>query len=141
MSTPTDDYWVKLVSPHEIDAVWEFVGEGIEGACRRTGGDLTASWLWTECRSGRAYLIAVADSEKIIGASVWQFQNWTSGVRFKCIAGYGVNLKGWMGQLRELVTRMAKAGGAKALVVEGRIGWRRVFRNARIVRQIYEESI
>lgn len=138
-NTPTE-YRVNIAAPHEVDRVWPLVADGMEDACRKTGGAISSSWLWGECRSGRAFLVIV-HSDEIASASVWEFQDWSSGHKLKCHALYGKQMADWMPQLRPFIEELAEVGKASAVVWDGRMGWQKLFPNARVIRQTYEAQI
>jgi hypothetical protein len=129
---------VSLVACPLVDSVWPFVTYGLEHACMKGGGDIGSDYLWGLCRSGGAYLFVVADGEHVIGASVWNFEKWSSGRKFRCLAAYGQDRDNWLEQMRDLVRKAARDGGATALVADGRLGWARVFPEAKVLRQTYE---
>jgi hypothetical protein len=131
---------VALAGAHQVDGLWSQIADGLEHACRKTGGDLTAHYLWTECRSGRAFLVVVS-AETIIAASVWRFEQWTTGRKLRCLALYGVGMKDWLRPHRKLIEDLAKVGGATSLVTEGRKGFQRIFPAARVLRLLYEEPL
>lgn len=130
-----------LAGAHQIDALWGKVSHGLEAACRRSGGDLTADYLWAECRSGRAFLVVVSSDTWITGASVYRFEQWTSGKVLRCLALYGTGMADWLPQLLSLLREMARAGGALRLVTEGRTGFARALPKVRVLRQVYEMDI
>lgn len=130
-----------LAGCHEVDGIWPSVARGLEHACRKSGGDLTADYLWSECRSGRAFLCIVSDGPAICAASVWRFEKWSSGKKLKCLALYGQGMRGWLDGHRAFTVEMAKAGGASSIVTDGRAGWGRLYPEARILRQTYEVDV
>jgi hypothetical protein len=132
---------VSLVSVPIVDTCWPMVTYGLEHACRKTGGDITSDYLWRECRAGEAYLFVVADGEQIIGASVWRFERWTSGRKYRCLCHYGERMADWADDMRTLVESAAKAGGATSLVMEGRVGWGRRYPETRLLRNTYEVDL
>lgn len=132
---------LSLAGAHEVDRVWPAVAQGIEDSCRRTGGDLTGDYLWSECRAGRAFLVVIALHSEIIGASVWRFEKWTSGRKLRCLALYGRDIKSWLGEHQKFTENMARTGDATAIVTEGRVGWGRLFPKARVLRQLYEMEL
>ena len=135
------NYQIKGATIPEMDMVWSFVSEGLDKSCRRTGGDLTAPFLWAECRSGRAFLRVVVDPEQIgevFGASVWRFEDWTSGRKLRCLAMYGRDMQGWISMLERDIRELLKTGGGKAVVFDGRDGWLKVFPGSRRIKQTYE---
>ena len=132
---------IELAGVHQVDAVWSAVAEGLEHACRKTGGDISADYLWGECRGGHAFLVVISRDNEILGASVWRFEKWTSGKKLRCLALYGKHICDWLEQHVEFTKAMAKAGDATALVTEGRRGFQRMFPKARVLRQLYEITL
>jgi hypothetical protein len=132
---------VSLVACPLVDSVWPFVTYGLEHACMKGGGDIGSDYLWGLCRSGGAYLFVVADGEHVIGASVWNFEKWSSGRKFRCLALYGERLAEWADQMQDLVKKAARDGGADSLVADGRLGWKRRYPDARVLRETLEMTI
>jgi len=139
LASPLDR--IEVAGVQQVDGLWGLVADGMERACRKTGGDLTSDYLWTECRSGRAFLVVVVRDTDIIAASVWRFEKWTTGRKLRCLALYGRHMRDWLGAHRKMIEQMARVGGATALVTEGRAGFQRVFPEARVLRQLYEELL
>lgn len=128
---------VSLVSVPHVDGVWEKVSEGLAKACEQTSGVFSADYLWSECRSGQAFLAVIVDGEKIIGASVWRFEKWRRGRVFRCLALYGSDMVEWLDAHREFSERVARIGGAVGMAAGGRVGWKRLFPDAHVVEQVY----
>lgn len=122
---------IAVCAPHEVDAIWHLVVEGISKAIVRSENmEDTAGDLWTLCRSGRGYLILVWDEAGIRMASVWQFEKRNGKSVFNCRIMYGTKMKEWVNQAREWITKLAKDNGAEYLVSAGRRGWLRYFNAA-----------
>lgn len=110
-------------------------------ACERTGGDTTPQYLWSESRSGRAFLVIARVGDDVLAGSIWRFEEWTSGRKMKCLVIGGRHMEIWKDPHREFVENMGRTGGAKTIVTEGREGWQRVFPDAKVIRQVYEVEI
>jgi len=132
---------VTLVPQHLVDATWPNVTIGFQKASKRFGGDLSVGELWQMCRSGNAFLFVVHDDKEIIAATAWRPEQWGSGSKFRCMALFGKGMDGWIEDLHEKVRQTAILCGATALMSEGRVGWKKIFRNARVLRAVYEEPI
>lgn len=130
---------VEVAGVHQVDSVWPLVADGLERACRATGGELTADYLWGECRAGRAFLLVVADIG-IRAAAVLRFEQWSTGKKLRCLALYGTDMRDWLPQLTDAAKQLAKVGGATSLVSDGRKGWARLF-NGKVLRQTYEVEL
>lgn len=132
---------VTLVPVHLVDSTWRCVSEGFGRASRRFGGDLTVGELWQLCRSGNAFLFVVHDDKEIIAATAWRPELWGSGPKFRCLALYGSGVRDWKDDLRAQVTRVARDCGATSLLSEGRLGWQKIYPDAKILRATYEAQI
>ena len=121
----------------QVDQVWPAIAQGIAKSCERSGGGLTAGDVWTQCRSGSAFLIIAHDDKEIHGASVWYPQNG----KLRCMALYGTGMRGWIGDMHEMAKRIARDCGATALISEGRTGWQKIFPQAKKARIFYEETL
>lgn len=119
-----------------VDQVWPQLAEGFHRAVMVTGGDWTAGDLWVAARSGNGFLFVSFDGTAVHGASIWRFETWQTGAKFRCLALYGENMAAWYPEMRELVKQTA---GAAKVVYEGRKGWERAEPDARPVRTLYEE--
>ena len=102
---------------------------------------MTADYLWSECRSGKAFLVIVTQGKEILAASVWRFEAWSTGRKLRCLGMYGTKMKQWLEDHRAFTLSMARVGGATSLVTDGRLGWERIFPQARVLRQTYEIEI
>jgi hypothetical protein len=127
---------VVLVQVFIIDQIWPKVAAGFEDAIQRTGGDVALGDLWTQARSGRAFLFVARDDE-IRGASLWRFETWASGPKFRCLALYGENMADWFADMERAVRA---AAGTARLVTEGRRGWQKVLPNVKELRTLYEDG-
>lgn len=105
------------------------------------GGDLTSDYLWGLCRSGSAFLIAVADGEHVIGGAVLQFERWTSGRKLRVMCLYGERMAEWADQAKDLFFKIARDGGASSIVTDGRAGWARRYPEARVLRTTFEMDV
>ena len=130
-------YKLELVPSHMVDGIWHHVSDGLEDACLHTGGDTNSHYLWTECRSGRAFLMLIVKDDVVIGASVWRFENWAIGTVLRNMGLYGEAMKDWKDQHVEKIEQLAKLGNANHIATEGRVGLARLFPEAKIMRQLY----
>jgi hypothetical protein len=128
---------ITLVSVDRIDQVWPHVRQALEGACRRTGGDLTSLDLWRQCRSGEAFLAVVHD-DLIRAATVARLEQWTSGRKLRVLALAGMGRKEWLGDLFDYGCNFARDNGATSIIFDGRKGWERALAGARVRRVVYE---
>lgn len=131
---------VSLIGVSNIDALWPALREGFQRSLLKTGGDIETGELWVQCRSGAAFLLVAHDTE-IRGASIWKPQTWQTGRKLRCLALYGHGMTDWIEDMKAMAASLAKDNGATALVSEGRMGWQRVFPNAKPLRILYEEQI
>lgn len=133
---------VEYLPIYMVDTVWPLVARGIEDACRKTGGDLTNHYLWSECRAGRAFLAVVKEDDNILGASVWRFEDWTEmGRVIRCLALYGSRFMEWKDEHRRVTRELAMVGRAVSFITEGRAGFERLYPGARVIRQLYEDKV
>lgn len=102
----------------DVDRIWPMIAEDVSKCIRKTPTYLTAGDLWTMCRTGNAFLLAVHDGVKIQAASIWQFE----GQNFTCLMLVGSRSDEWIIALFEKAAEMARYGGAVQLMASGRIG-------------------
>ncbi len=125
----------------EVDNIWGMVGPMIAKCFERAPGYLSLGELWQMCRSGNAFLIVSHDTEKIFGASIWQFQRGYGREILTCLALAGDRLKEWLKSLFDVATEMAKAGGATAVTATGRPEFQSMFKrhlpNVKVARVSY----
>lgn len=133
---------VGFAATWEVDGIWPKIVAGMQRACERGVDNWSAGELWQLCRSGRAFLCVVFDDAtlEIHQASVWQFMEKDGRTIFRCLALWGVGMRGWVDGVRSFITKTAKDNGAKALVTKGRPGWLRFF-HAEKVGDDYEVNI
>jgi len=132
---------VSLVPVHHIDQFWPHIRDGLQRAVMKTGGDIETGDLWVQCRNGSAFLLIAHDGDKIAGASIWTRQTWQTGRVLRCLALYGTKMDGWIHEMKALAERLAKDNGCTSLVSDGRVGWKRIFPNAKVLRNLYEEKL
>ena len=131
---------IGLASSSEIDGIWPQISAGMQKACDTTGGSLCSADLWQMCRAGDAFLM-IAHDDTIKMASVWRFENWPSGTVFKCLGLCGQDIAKWLPEALEYAKQTAKSGNASRIIAEGRFGWERVARQAKIISKTYEVNI
>jgi len=132
---------VSLVPVQHIDQFWPHLREGFQRAVMKTGGDIETGDLWVQCRNGSAFLLIAHDGDKIAGASIWTRQTWQTRRVMRCLALYGTGMTGWLPDMRALAIQLAKDNGCTSLVSDGRRGWQRIFPNAKVLRNLYEEKL
>lgn len=130
----------EIVPVFRVDSAFDHVASGLQLSCERSGGDLTASYLFEQCRSSSALLVVAHDDTGIIGAVVLRFENW-SGKSVIRTLGLWCSKKGAWEALNKKTHEIGKLYGAKSLVAEGRKGWERRYPNAKILRQLYEVTL
>jgi hypothetical protein len=118
---------VEIVHPSNVDDIWPHIAEGMMKSCRSTGNTITAGWLWQECRSGRAFLIAAYDND-ILGAAVVQFVD--SGKAMEGLALYGKRCAEWWDMLSDTVKSIMRAGDCSMFTDTGRPGMAKYFPEA-----------
>jgi hypothetical protein len=134
---PTFPAEIRLVALHEIDAVWPLVADGMKEACRRSGDDLTTWFLLQSVRRGDALLfVAIADG-LLKAALVCRPEVWAERRVLRILALAGADMEAWLPALMA-ERNWRDALDVEAVVFEGRQGWQRVIKNARVVRATYE---
>ena len=130
----------EIIEPHNVDRLWPQLAEGFVKSCTNT--NQTAGNLWQLCRGGNAFLVVAHEDDKIHGACVVRFEPY--GDR-QCIRGLGLSgskgIEHWIGTLRDKVNEMGREGGATVFVDEGRPGFAKLIKDARIVRVTFEVDI
>ena len=132
---------IGIATPSEVDGFWPAIAERLQAACERMGGDLSSGDLWQMCRSGNAFLVLVVDDREIVAALIMQFQNWSGKQVMRCLGIVGDRMNEWLPMAKGFIEKMARDGGAKSFVSEGREGWAKVFPTARKLRVTYEVAI
>ena len=134
---------VTRVPVAHVDAFWPHVAEGVHRSCVKSGGQLSAGYLWQECRTGNAVLYMVHDGDTLHGASIFAYRDWASGLRYVGLALCGRNAKEWFEILHEKVREDARMGGAVAIVDAARPGMKKHYRSKaiRTIQVVYEERL
>lgn len=134
---------VTRLLPAHVDSFWPHVAEGINRSCVKSGGQLSAGWLWQECRVGNAFLYIINDGDSLLGASIFAFREWASGVRYVGLALWGQDAKDWFEILHEKVREDGRMGGAVAIVDAARPGMKAYYRSKAIktIQVVYEEAL
>ena len=132
---------IGIATSAEVDLFWPAFAERLQTACMKTGGDISSGDLWQMCRSGNAFLVIVLDQQKVSAALIMRFENWSGKQVMRCLAIVGDMMAEWLPMAKDFIQKMAKDGGAKSFVSEGREGWSRIFPDARKLRVTYEVDI
>lgn len=134
---------VTKLQPGQVDTFWPHIAEGMHRSCVKSGGQISAGYLWQECRNGGAFLYIVHDGAEILGASVMAFREWPSGLRYIGLGLCGKNAAEWFDTLWEHARIDGKAGGAIALIDSPRPGMKKYLDRpgVKVIQVMYEEKL
>lgn len=127
-----------LIPAGIVDQVWPAIANGIAQSVSRCDSDLTVSFLWQLCRSGNGFLILAFDETGTLGASIWRFEQYRSGMKFSCLAWCGKRMKDWVNDMYAIAKKIALDGGANGFISEGSDALVRLFPEAKKVRTLFE---
>lgn len=130
----------EIIPVQDVDQIWSMISQSFSDCLNDTHGDCSAGDLWTMCRSGQAILMVAHDGE-IKGASIWRFETWLEGPVLRCLILAGADMPSWFDECGKLAREIARAGGAKSYVWDGRKGWAKIFTDAEIIRHTYRMTI
>lgn len=124
---------IALVSPQNVDAVWQHIAEMVSNGMDQITADCTAGDLWTLCRSGQVYLV-IAHDQKPVAASFWRFEMWPAGGVFKNLMTVGEHHRkdDWFADMDRFVNRIAQSNGASLYAWQGPRAWGRLLPKAQI---------
>lgn len=125
----------------QVDQFWHGLAPGFQRAIDRGGGDISTADLWQGCRRGDYFLLVAHEGDTILGASIWRPQLWQTGMKLRCLGLFGSNFRLWIEDMHALAMNVARDCGATSLVSDGRVGWKRIFPTAKVLRVVYEEQI
>jgi hypothetical protein len=131
---------IRLVALHEVDAVWPLLAEGMKEACRRSGDDLTPWFLLQSVRRGDALLFVAVGEGMLKAGLVCRPEAWGARRVLRILALTGWEMGEWLPVLSEH-RAWCDALDVQSVIFEGRQGWQRVVKNARVVRTIYEVKL
>ncbi len=131
---------IGIANSTQVDSLWPLFSQKLQDACEKTGGDISSGEMWQMCRSGNAFLIFSLDDNGFRGGIIVQFQNWPNKHVMRCLGIVGEEMDEWLPSCFDLIKTMAKEGGAKSFVAEGREGWSKIFTDAKKLRVTYEMS-
>lgn len=131
---------IRLVALHEVDAVWPLLAEGMKEACRRSGDDLTPWFLLQSARRGDALLFVIVAGGTLRAGLVARPESWGGRRVLRILALAGEEMARWLPLLRAH-RQWCDALGVEAVVFEGRPGWQRAVKDARVVRVTYEVEL
>ena len=123
----------QLVSHYAVDHVFPKCAPILAKALG-THTAWTMGELFTLCSNRGAWLF-VDDLNQPKDALVGRFETWGGKPVFHCIA-MGGNGENWPDAM-DTIADFASNFGVKAIAFGGRIGWQRVFKNARVTSQTY----
>ena len=116
-----------------VGSTWPTLTAWVEAACRRGDRSWTPGDARELCEAGRAGLWLVIDPDgKARGFGVTAIERWPdrSKVGVVVMAG-GVTGRQWIPLIADL-EHWARAHGARAMVVRGRLGWIKALRDYRV---------
>lgn len=113
------------VPPERIDEVWPHVESFLGAACARSG-DWTLEALRGALDSVEMLLWVLWDGEKLRAAAVTEVVIVPRGKICRIVACGGARAVPWPQALAP-IEAYARAIGCKAMRIDGRCGWRRVF--------------
>jgi hypothetical protein len=128
-----------IIRPNEVDNVWPSIAEGMIKSCR--GTNLSAGYLWTQCRAGEAFLVIVHEDGDYLGACVTRFETQPERLILRGLALCGKDTKKWLATLQDKLRQMAREGGATIFVDDGKPGLVKLIKDARVVRVVYEVDV
>lgn len=133
---------ITLCPTQAVDQAWPKIAAGFGRALARGGGDLTIPDLWVTARSGQGFLFLAHDETGIHAASLYRFDTWSTGVRFRCLAIYGDKpAEEWFDAMLSEAERIGRMGQAVEIITEGRDGWGRRVKRLRRLRNTYAMPI
>lgn len=131
---------LELVPLVHVDEIWKHVASGMERACARSGGGVSAPWLFGECRAGRALLFAVCGDKAVHAALVARVEERQGGRVLNILMACGHGMGRWLDIIRQHRDWPVRLG-VSTVAFEGRPGWRRVLPEARVVRHVYQVEL
>lgn len=131
---------IHLVPVSEVDRAWMPIAEGMKEACRRGGDDLTVAELFRQCRVGLSLLFIAWVDDEIKAGLVCRTEVWGGKQVLRILALTGWEMDQWLPALTEY-REWPLALDVKAVVFEGREGWRRALKNVRVIRTVYEVEL
>ena len=99
---------ILTLRPEQVDVFWPMVADGIAESVAATGGDLTAGYLWQECRSGRTLMVISQNANRIECAWIFRTETWSSGTRLRCLAAWGENMAEWLEPMKAYVADLQR---------------------------------
>lgn len=129
---------IGFASVAEVDNLWPLIVADINKALTKNESEINAGQLWQMCRGGDAFLCIVHEPTQIKMASIWRFED---GGVLRCFVLIGSQMAVWLPLAHEFITRIAKENGAKTIKTDGRRGWLRLFKKARMNNGECEVSI
>lgn len=124
---------VEVVQVADVDQWWPLFGARVNECARSLQSNFSAGDLWTMCRTGQAILIVAHDGEKVLGATIWQFETWPDGPVIRNLVTVGEDLGAWQIDMHKAAKDVAIAGGANRFVFDGRNGWKRLYPAAKTI--------
>ncbi len=120
----------------QVDDTWPAVADGMEQALRRGRGGLTSIDLYRAVRAGHLFLHLIILDEEIKGAFISELTETPYGRTMTIKTICGREMKRWLPELLDY--GWPHVMGAKRVIFEGRKGWERAIKSARVIRQTYE---
>ena len=125
----------QLVSHFAVDAFFARVAQYLAPALG-THTELTLPVLATLCSNRGAFLF-VDEYDNPKNALVGRFETWGGKPVFNILVMGGEGNADWPSAM-DTIQDFASTFGVKTIVFHGRIGWQRVFKDARVIYQTYQ---
>lgn len=129
-----------VIPTAEIDHYFPKCVALVQKALDCSGGDMTAHYLFQQCRIGRAFLY-VDIPEAIKNVAVFQFEDWKGKcvVRVLTLSATGGGGNDWAESIRQLAEYCEPF--SNKIVFYGREGWKRRLPGVRVKSVEYELEI
>lgn len=114
------------IAPAHVADIWPQVKTFFESAYAETDLAMPDVLGWLEREAG--HLWVVVDGSRAVAALTTSFEDRPSGKSLRLVSNGGVGLDGWVAYLAE-IEAFARENQCVKVVMDGRRGWERVFRD------------
>ena len=124
-TTPSSDSEFRRV--HDL-AIWEFVEPLVEKACQRSGGRLSADWVYARLARGLMQLWLGTGNSEISVLVLTEITQYDKSRALSIVAVTGRDRGGWLENI-EALKAYAKSMGCSHIEAWARPGWERVLKD------------
>jgi hypothetical protein len=115
----------KMISPEDVDSVWEAAGALIDKAIKYCNGETNLDHILKDLRKGDRKLATICDNGEMIAAIILSMSVFPEKKVCHISLVGGIRMEEWCDRGLPTIEIIAREAGADAVRIQGRRGWLR----------------